>query len=420
MSETPARGPHRFGRMAGYLPEKCDAIDKWMQEAKREVARARAAGANRSSSAVAALAVLVQRDGIVRMYVEEMIDQVSADHKIIENIEQLLDVLDHISRTAPPFNPDKDWRNFFPVSALFTYMMSTPAGEAAFRIEPFNAAIREVLREWCGFLDGAESRYVLNTGETGWLSPTAYAYGKLDQFVIPERSAAYWGWPSFNAYFHRQIKPECRPIDDPSNPKVIVSANDGTLYRIGRGVKASDRFWAKDQPYSLGDMLCNQYVDRFVGGDVFQSFLSGADYHRWHAPVAGVVRHAQVVEGLMFSDAESAGDDPTAGTYSLGYEASVNTRGLVFIESPDPAIGMICVIPIGIAEISSVTLDVKAGDTVGKGQELGRFSYGGSSMALLFRPGTIDRFTIPPPPPPTGNPNDGPALQVNARIAVAK
>ena len=67
-------------------------------------------------------------------------------------------------------------------------------------------------------------------------------------------------------------------------------------------------------------------------------------------------------DGLMFSDAESAGFDPTAATYSQGYETAVNTRGLIFIESDDPIIGMVCVIPIGITEISSVSITVKSGD----------------------------------------------------------
>ncbi len=106
-------------------------------------------------------------------------------------------------------------------------------------------------------------------------------------------------------------------------------------------MQASARFWLKGQPYSLHDMLRGHYLDRFVGGDVFQSFLSGADYHRWRAPIAGTVRHVEKVDGLMFSDAESAGVDTTAATFSQGFEASVNTRGLVFIESPDPILGMV-------------------------------------------------------------------------------
>ena len=79
---------------------------------------------------------------------------------------------------SPAYNPDKDKRNFFPMSTLFTYMMMTTAGEAAFCNGPFNNAIRAVLQEWCSFLDSAASRYVLNTGEFGWLSPSAYAYNK--------------------------------------------------------------------------------------------------------------------------------------------------------------------------------------------------------------------------------------------------
>jgi len=121
---------------------------------------------------------------------------------------------------------------------------------------------------------------------------------------------------------------------------------------------------------------------------------------------------------LMFSDAESAGWDPTAATYSQGYESSVNTRGLVFVESADPVLGMVCVMPIGITEISSVSIIVKAGDEVKKGQEIGYFSYGGSSMCLVFQRGAIDRFTVPPNE--GGNQDDGPPIFVNARIAVAR
>jgi phosphatidylserine decarboxylase len=415
-----ARYRNHFWRLAGYLPKNRAAVDEWQKHLKKEISTARQKGPKEVvSKSVAALALLIEKNGIVRMYVTEMLEQVPPEHKTIDSIPELLAALDHIVHTAPLYNPDPDQRNFFPMSSLFVYMMMTPAGEAVFRNEEFNGAIRDILKEWCSFLDSDGSLYVLNTGTFGWLSESAYEYNKLYEFVIPDQSAPHWGWQSFNDYFHRQIKPECRPIDGPHDPKVIVSANDGTVYRIARAVKAVDRFWLKGQPYSLVNMLNNRYIDRFVGGDVFQSFLSGADYHRWRSPIAGVVRHARVVDGLMFSDAESAGDDPTAGTYSQGYEASVNTRGLVFIESDDPTIGMVCVMPIGITEISSVTIQVKDGDRVEKGQELGFFSYGGSSMCLVFQPGAIDHFTVEAPPSGS-DPDSGPPIKVNAQIAVAR
>lgn len=415
-----ARYRKHFGYLAGYLPKDRAVVDEWHRKLKRGIGEAKARGeAAEYGPAVAALAELIRRDGVVRMYVTQMLDQQPPDHDTIKTVDDLLAALNQIVTTAPEYNPDPNKQNFFPMSSLFTYMMMTPAGEAVFRNDAFNGAIRGVLREWCAFLDGDASLYVLNEGECGWLSQSAYWYNKLYDFVIPDPSAPHWGWRSFNDYFHRDIRPEKRPVAAPDDPKVIVSANDGKVYNIASNVQPLDTFWLKAQPYSLVNVLNNEYVERFVGGSVFQSFLSGADFHRWCAPVAGIVRRAYVVDGLMFSGAESAGYDPTAATYSQGYEASVNTRGLVFIESPDPNIGMVCVVPIGITEISSVTIRVEPGQEVRKGEEIGRFSYGGSSMCLVFQPGAIDRFTVPNRPA-GNNADDGPPIRVNAQIAVGR
>ncbi len=418
-----ARYRNSFGRVAGYLPKNRAAVDEWHAALKTEIAAAPGAGI--VSPSVAALAWLIEHDGVTRMYVTQMIDQVPAKYKQIDDIPELLAALDRIVRSAPVYNRDPAKQNSFPVSTLFTYMMMTPAGEAAFRYTAWNDAIRRVLEEWCHFLDSPASLYVINEGEDGWLSQPAFEQNRLAEFVIPDRNAPHWGFTSFNAYFHREIQERYRPIAAPNDPRVIVSPNDGTVVTWERNVQASAQFWLKGQPYSLHDMLRGQHdhgfaesqVERFVGGDVFQSFLSGADYHRWRAPIAGTVRWVEKVNGLMFSDAESAGPDPTAATYSQGYEASVNTRGLVFIESDDPVIGMVCVIPIGITEISSVTFNVKKGDPVTKGQELGRFSYGGSSLAVVFQKGAVDRFTVPQNT--SGNQDDGPPIYVNAELAIA-
>jgi len=417
-----ARYRNLFGRVAGYLPKNRAAVDEWQRNLRRQIEARRAESDRIVTPSVAALARLIERDGIVRMYVTQMIDEVPPKYKQIDDIPQLLAALDQITTTAPEYRWNPADQNFFPVSSLFTYMMMTPAGEAAFRNEAFNGAIRAILQEWCAFLNSPQSLYVLNESEHGWLSQPAYEQNKLYEFEIPDRGAPHWGFASFNAYFHRQIRPEFRPLAAPEDPKVIVSANDGSVVTVERDVQALAKFWLKGQPYSLVNMLNgSEHTDRFIGGDVFQSFLSGADYHRWHAPIGGVVRSAQVVDGLMFSDAESAGFDPTAATYSQGYEASVNTRGLVFIESDDPVIGMVCVMPIGITEISSVTIEVAVGDRVGKGDELGYFSYGGSSLALAFEKGAIDRFTVPRNKDTSASwQDDGPPIYVNAEIAIAR
>lgn len=309
------------------------------------------------------------------------------------------------------------------MSTLFVYMMYTQFGWDVFRNPAFNTALRKVLQDWYAYLDSAASGAYLNSElPSGWLSQPAREELKLYEFEVDPVPS------SFNAFFHRQIKPGLRPIARPQDPGVIVSANDGTVLRWAQVMSERDDHMLKGQPYSLKDMLAGRHVERFVGGHVFQTFLSGASYHRWCAPIDGtVVDDPTIIPGMMFSELRSAGWDPTAGTYSQGYEAAVNTRGLLFLESDHrTAAGeklLVCVMPIGITEISSVSFvnkdskALKKGDKVSKGDELGRFSYGGSSMCLLFGRGVVKRFV---PPANTGASMDnGPAVYTGMHIATA-
>lgn len=410
-----------FGVAAGYLPQDPAALHDWHQDLQAQIESEGAP--NAYSPAVLEFANLINSDGIVRMYVDQMIEQahvIQREHGVPETIRdryEMLNALNRIRMTAPLYNADPSKRNAFPMSSLFAYMMATTAGFAAFRDQRINEAIRKILQEWCAFLNGPDSRAVLNEGETGWLSPAAVKEFKLrEDFVIPNPGVPAWGWKSYNDWFHRQVQAARRPIACPDDPRVVVSANDGTMWNIQRDVRAWDDFWLKAQPYSLTDMLDGRMVERFVGGDVFQSFLSGANYHRFRSPIDGVVRDVRIVNQLLFTEAESAGLDPHAGVLSLGYDAAVNTRGLAFIQSPIETLGMVCVIPVGITEISSVTWSVRPGQEVKKGDELGWFSYGGSTLAIVSQRGAIDHFTVPSPQ----EGQDPATIEVNAQIAVAK
>jgi len=408
----------KFGVLAGYLPQDKKHLKIWFEELIAGVEKEKRKNKTLVfQPTVQALADLIYTNGIVRMYVTQMIDEVAPANRHIKSVTGLLEALDFIIQRAPAYNPDPAKRNTFPMSTLFVYMMFTPSGEAAFRNAAFNDALRRILQAWCDYLDSPASQDVLNTGKYGWLSKSAYELNKLDEFIIPDKNAPHWGFKSYNDYFHRQIKPECRPIASPDDSKVIVSANDGTVYNIARNVKWSDTFWIKSQPYSLVNMLDNsKFTDDFIGGDVFQSFLSGANYHRWRAPVSGKIIEARIIDGLMFSELHSEGFDKDAGILSQGFESAVNTRGLVIIESDDKTIGKVCVIPIGITEISSVVIQAKVGQRVKKGDELGYFSYGGSTLCLAFQPKAVKNFTVKAPS--KSNPQ-GDAIDVNAQIAAA-
>jgi phosphatidylserine decarboxylase len=40
-------------------------------------------------------------------------------------------------------------------------------------------------------------------------------------------------------------------------------------------------------------------ASRFIGGTIYQAFLSSVSYHRWHAPVSGRVVKIKVIPRLM-------------------------------------------------------------------------------------------------------------------------
>lgn len=406
-------------QIPGYSPHLRTQVDAFLLGVKEELRECDARYTGRWSASIKILDDLLRNEPIIRMYALEMLQQVPKQHQVVTSIPELLMALQVISTRAPEYNSDPQHANFFPVSTLFVYMMMTPAGQAIFRIGAFNDCIRAILKSWCVYLDSPESRNVLHTDENGWLSPSSWDRHNLDEYLIPDKSAPYWGFSSFNAFFHRQIKPECRPIDEPENVKVVVSPNDGTFYKIAQEVKSTDQFWVKSQPYSLEHMLAgDRQFQLFQGGTIFQSFLDGRNYHRFQAPIEGTVRKITTIAGLMFSNAESIGEDLTAGTYSQAYMACVNTRSLVFIESIDPGIGMVCLVAVGISEVSSISLSVEVGQVVRKGDELGYFSYGGSSICLLFQPGAIQEFTINTFDTGTNVGTRGAVLKAGQRIAL--
>ena len=88
-----------------------------------------------------------------------------------------------------------------------------------------------------------------------------------------------WGFASWNDFFTRPFRDGQRPVASPDDDKIIVNACESTPYRLAIGVKRQDRFWIKSQPYSLQDMLANDdAVDQFVGGTVYQAYLSALNY----------------------------------------------------------------------------------------------------------------------------------------------
>ena len=345
---------------------------------------------------------LIDGDPTLRMYFTQMIDQVPGYYKhnpnpniYINSMEQMLYLINNAIDKAPVY--DETDLVGFPINDIFNWTMGVPAGFAAFRNDKVNSIFKKILDEYGSFLDSPASLSVLNDSPTGWKSKAAMEKLNMDQYQYDPHDK-HWGFKSWNDFFTRKLKPGVRPIAEPNNNKTIVSACDSNVYNIQHNVKKVDWFWIKSQPYSLNDMLNNDesVVDQFVGGDVYQAFLSATKYHRWHSPVTGTIRKAYIKQGTYYSGTESQGMDPGSPNLSQGYIAHVATRAIIYIEADDPQIGLIVVMPVGMAEVSScVILDkIKPGYRIKKGEELGYFQYGGSTYCLIFRPGVIKRFEV--------------------------
>jgi phosphatidylserine decarboxylase len=370
---------------------------------------------------IAALRRTLDREAFVRMYAERMLGEVAPERRHFTTLDAMLDAINFVTHTAPIFRNVQSISWQFPLSALMNFWMMTPSGKALMRLPQFNDHINDIMAAWCGFLNSPDSLYVLNEGPDGWLCPEACAYNALDDYEIPDRTAPHWGWTSYNDFFHRRVKKDRRPVDAPGHNGVINSPNDGVAWAVEHYVRRSDAFWLKNQVYSLENLLANDeaMVRRFEGGTVYQTYVNGgADWHGFSAPIDGRVVKAEKIRGYAWTESDVTPPDPMSGPYSQGWAAGVATRGLIYIDSGDPVLGLVCVVPIGLTEVSSLDCFVKAGDVVRKGDDLGWFSFGGSSFAMVFQPGAIREILVKPP---LIGRNDQPVdtLRANRRCAIA-
>ena len=405
-------------RPGRWLPVERDLIDVWAHGFAGRVA---AAAGTARHAVIQEFADLIAGDPIVRMYVTNMIAQVPKTRRYREHhigsIDQMLALLNAVLTHAPEF--DTTALVGCPLNAILDWSMGTPAGFAAFRYPPINAMLKKIMGVWCEFLNSADSLYVLNDSPTGWKCAEAQALTRIWEFEH-DPSDRYWGFKSWNDFFARKFKPGVRPVAAPDDPSVIVNACESAPYHIARHVRRQDQFWIKTQPYSIQDMLSHDpAAEMFVGGTVYQAFLSPFNYHRWHSPVSGTIVSAVNVAGTYFSEAECEGEDPAGPNNSQRFITHVAARAIIHIDADDPAIGRMVFMPVGMAEVSSCVIGahITPGARVGKGDELGYFQYGGSTHCLIFRPQTEVTFASNAHPSPHA---ESPALPVNSHLATAR
>ena len=405
-------------RRASWLPESQEDLESWL-DGHRERAEARGEQVV-LHPVLTEFQELIDTDPVVRMYLEQMIAQVPDAKpyrkRHLESVPQLLRLINEVLTSAPEFGGGQVAT---PLGAILDWTMGTRAGFAAYRDPRINTMLKKILDAWCEFLSSGDSLYALNDSRSGWKSAEARQAIGIDQYEHDPKDE-HWGFTSWNDFFTRRFKDGERPVASPDDDKVIVSACESTPYGISTDVQRQDRFWIKSQPYSLEDMLAHDgSVDQFVGGTVYQAFLSATNYHRWHSPVAGTIVRAFVQEGTYYSEPDSEGADAVEPMNSQSYLAHVAARAIIIIEADDPVIGLMAFVAVGMSDVSSCLIgpEITPGHHVGKGEELGYFQYGGSTHCLVFRPGAIAEFALAAIPQP--HDPKPPLMLVRSRLAVA-
>lgn len=289
------------------------------------------------------------------------------------------------------------------------------------------------------YLDSAASASVLGDDSNGWFGPTGIKSliavanigpagdphwneqpdRQFGDLFICDPKAKHHGYKSWDEFFTRHFREGVRPVASPDDDLVIANPCESTPYRTSHNVSQRDRFWIKGQPYSVHDMLANSPLSpHFVGGTVYQAFLSALSYHRWHSPVSGKIKKISHMQGTYFSEPLFEGfsnpDGPSKDGEGPGqaYISAVATRVAIFIESDEREVGLVCVLQIGMVEVSSCDVTVEEGQSVKKGDEIGmvgflsclfwskgeiavrirltritQFHYGGSSFCIMFSKG---------------------------------
>jgi len=246
----------------------------------------------------------------------------------------------------------------------------TPEGGA--KLSPISQWLRDFSLEWGDFLDTPASCEYLVTFKY------APEYTWQDYEKPPEAYA------SFNTYFARQFKDidVQRPIAQRDNDRIIVFPAESTFVGqwavstpVGEPLPAPSTVTIKHIEWPIGELLQDsQYANDFEGGIFCHSFLNTFDYHRQHTPVAGKVLEAKFIPGQVYLDVdvEQQGEMDENGDVAravipqrflnaedpTGYQF-VQCRGLLVLES---AIGKVAVLPIGMAQVSSVVFVTPASD----------------------------------------------------------
>jgi len=187
-------------------------------------------------------------------------------------------------------------------------------------------------------------------------------------------------YKTFNEFFSRPLAVGARPVDP--NPSSLVSATDCRL-TVFPTITQATQVWIKGRDFTIASLLGDtQLASHFANGSIAIFRLAPQDYHRFHSPV----------DGTILNNTDIAGTYYTVNPMVVRTDLDVfteNRRIVSMIQSP--TFGMVAFVQIGALLVGSIvqTGVKQIGATVTRGEELGYFAYGGSTVVAVFEPGMV-------------------------------
>jgi len=184
---------------------------------------------------------------------------------------------------------------------------------------------------------------------------------------------------NFNEFFYRKLKVDARPLAS-TDPKVAVSGADSRL-NVFPSIDQAKKIWIKGEKFSLSHLAGEELAKEFDGSSLVIFRLAPQDYHRFHSPVDGVVgKMIQHFDGALFTV------NPIAIRENVDVYTE-NKRLVTTIRSPQ--FGNVLFIAVGATMVGSIVMTQEEGATVKRGDEMGYFAFGGSTILTLFKPNVI-------------------------------
>lgn len=207
--------------------------------------------------------------------------------------------------------------------------------------------------------------------------------------VVDQNLDAY---PHFNAFFTRALKPGVRPL--PEKPECIVSPADGVLAQFG-SIQTQQMLQAKNFYYSVEELLADDPTP-FINGNYATIYLAPKDYHRVHMPATGRLVKMRYMPGSLFPvKTESVNTVPQLFTR--------NERVICWFETDFGPMALVLVGALIVGSIETVwagqvtpphggpshySFYKKENITLARGEEMGRFQFGSTVIALFPKKAT--------------------------------